>query len=139
MKIKRVEHIAVVVKDMAESARMLENVFGLKMEYEEQIKSTKLAMIPVGETYIELLQAAAPDSQVAQVLAEKGEGYYHICFEVEDIDGAVEELKAKNVKLLNDVPREGHGGSRIVFINPESTGNFLIELAQLPEGHGAHH
>jgi len=139
MKIKRVEHIAVVVKDMAESAKMLENVFGLKMEYEEQIKSTKLAMIPVGETYIELLQAAAPDSQVAQVLAEKGEGYYHICFEVEDIDGAVEELKAKNVKLLNDVPREGHGGSRIVFINPESTGNFLIELAQLPEGHGAHH
>ena len=139
MKIKRVEHIAVVVKDMAASARMLENVFGLKMEYEEQIKSTKLAMIPVGETYIELLQAAAPDSQVAQVLAEKGEGYYHICFEVEDIDDAVEELKAKNVKLLNDVPREGHGGSRIVFINPESTGNFLIELAQLPEGHGAHH
>ena len=139
MKIKRVEHIAVVVKDMAQTGAMLENIFGLKMEYEEQIKSTKLAMFPVGETYIELLQAAAPDSQVAQVLAEKGEGYYHICFEVEDIDGAVEELKAKNVKLLNDVPREGHGGSRIVFINPESTGNFLIELAQLPEGHGAHH
>jgi len=139
MKIKRVEHIAVVVKDMAQTGAMLENIFGLKMEYEEQIKSTKLAMFPVGETYIELLQAAAPDSQVAQVLAEKGEGYYHICFEVEDIDGAVEELKAKNVKLLNDVPREGHGGSRIVFINPESTGNFLIELAQLPEGHGVHH
>ena len=135
MKIKRVEHIAVVVKDMAQTGAMLENIFGLKMEYEEQIKSTKLAMFPVGETYIELLQAAAPDSQVAQVLAEKGEGYYHICFEVEDIDGAVEELKAKNVKLLNDVPREGHGGSRIVFINPESTGNFLIELAELAPGH----
>jgi len=139
MKIKRVEHIAIVVKNMAESAKMLEDVFGLKMEYEEQINTTKLGMFPVGETYIELLQAVAPDSQVAKVLAEKGEGYYHICFEVEDIDGAVVELKEKNVKLLNDVPREGHGGSRIVFINPESTGNFLIELAQLPEGHGAHH
>ncbi len=139
MKIKRIEHIAVVVKDMAQSAKMLDDIFGLKMEYEEQIKSTKLAMIPVGETYIELLQAAAPDSQVAQVLAEKGEGYYHICLEVDDIDGAVAELKAKNVKLLNDVPRDGHGGSRIVFINPESTGDFLIELAELPEGHGAHH
>ncbi|MSO90353.1 MAG: methylmalonyl-CoA epimerase [Acetobacteraceae bacterium] len=135
MKIKRVEHIAVVVKDMAQTGAMLENIFGLKMEYEEQIKSTKLAMFPVGETYIELLQAAAPDSQVAQVLAEKGEGYYHICFEVDDIDGAVAELKAKSVKLLNDVPREGHGGSRIVFINPESTGNFLIELAELALGH----
>lgn len=138
MKIKRVEHIAVVVKDMAKTAAMLENVFGLKMEYEEQIKSTKLAMFPVGETYIELLQAAAPDSQVAQVLAEKGESYYHMCFEVDDIDAAVVELQAKGVKLLNDVPRDGHGGSRIVFINPESTGNILIELAQLAEGHGAH-
>ena len=58
MKIKRVEHIAIVVKSIAESTAMLENVFGLKLEYEEQIKSTKLAMFPVGETYIELLEAA---------------------------------------------------------------------------------
>jgi len=135
MKIKRVEHIAVVVKDMAKTGKMLEDIFGLKMEYEEQIKSTKLGMFPVGETYIELLQAAAPDSQVAQVLAEKGESYYHICFEVDDIDAAVVEMQGKGVKLLNDVPREGHGGSRIVFINPESTGNILIELAELAPGH----
>ncbi len=73
------------------------------------------------------------------MLAEKGEGYYHICFEVEDIDAAVAEMKTKNVKLLNEEPMGGHGGSRIVFLNPESTGNFLIELAHLPEGHGAHH
>lgn len=135
MKIKRVEHIAVVVKDMAKTGKMLEDIFGLKLEYEEQIKSTKLGMFPVGETYIELLQAAAPDSQVAQVLAEKGESYYHICFEVDDIDAAVTEMQGKGVKLLNDVPREGHGGSRIVFINPESTGNILIELAELAPGH----
>ena len=135
MKIKRVEHIAVVVKDMAKTGKMLEDIFGLKMEYEEQIKSTKLGMFPVGETYIELLQAAAPDSQVAQVLAEKGESYYHICFEVDDIDAAVVEMQGKGVKLLNDVPREGHGGSRIVFINHESTGNILIELAELAPGH----
>jgi methylmalonyl-CoA epimerase len=135
MKIKRVEHIAVVVKDKAKTGKMLEDIFGLKLEYEEQIKSTKLGMFPVGETYIELLQAAAPDSQVAQVLAEKGESYYHICFEVDDIDAAVVEMQGKGVKLLNDVPREGHGGSRIVFINPESTGNILIELAELAPGH----
>jgi methylmalonyl-CoA/ethylmalonyl-CoA epimerase len=138
MKIKRVEHIAVVVKDMGRSAKMLEDVFGLKMEYEEQIKSTKLAMFPVGETYIELLQAAAPDSQVTKWLAEHGESYYHICFEVEDIDGAVVELKGKGVKLLNEEPMGGHGGSRIVFINPDSTGGILIELAELAAGHGAH-
>ena len=59
MKIKRIEHVAVVVKDMAKTGKMLEDIFGLKLEYEEQIKSTKLGMFPVGETYIELLQAAA--------------------------------------------------------------------------------
>lgn len=138
MKIKRVEHIAVVVKDMGNSMKMLEDTFGLKLEYQEQIQSTKLAMFPVGETYIELLQGMAPDSVVAKWLADKGESLFHLCFEVEDIDSALVELKGKGVKLLDETPKPGHGGSRIAFINPESTGGILIELAELPAGHGAH-
>jgi methylmalonyl-CoA epimerase len=89
-------------------------------------------MLPVGETYIELLESKAPDSGVNQWIAEKGEGLFHICFEVEDIDGALEELKAKGVKLRDETPRIGHGGARIAFIDPASTGNLLIELAELP-------
>jgi len=135
MKIKRVEHVAIALRDMGPSKALLEQAFGLKMEYQEQIGATKLAMYPVGETYIELLQAVGPESGVAKWIAEKGESLFHLCFEVEDIDGALAELKQKGIKLLDQTPRSGHGGSRIAFLDPQSTGNILIELAELPAGH----
>jgi methylmalonyl-CoA epimerase len=138
MKIKRVEHVAIAVHDIQESKNMLEETFGLELELEEQIDSTKLAMYPVGETYLELLQTVEPGSRLADWLAEKGQSLFHICFEVEDIDDALDELRQKGVKLLNETPRLGHGGSRIVFLDPQSTGNILIELAELPESQSAH-
>jgi methylmalonyl-CoA/ethylmalonyl-CoA epimerase len=135
MKIKRIEHVAIAVKDMQGSMGMLEKLFGLQLEYQEQIGTTKLAMYPVGQTYVELLQSGAADNAVSKWIAEKGESIFHLCFEVEDIDGALDELRAKGVKLLDETPRTGHGGARIAFLNPESTGNILIELAELPAGH----
>ena len=117
---------------------LLQNTFGIPLEYEEQIGATRLAMLPVGETYIELLESKAPDSGVNQWIAEKGEGLFHICFEVEDIDGALAELKAKGVKLRDETPRIGHGGARIAFLDPASTGNVLIELAELRGMSGFH-
>lgn len=138
MKIKRVEHIAIAVNSLKQSMDILQNAFGIPLEYEEQIGATRLAMLPVGETYIELLESKAADSGINQWIAEKGEGLFHICFEVEDIDGALAELKSKGVKLRDETPRIGHGGARIAFIDPASTGNVLIELAELPAGHGAH-
>ena len=125
MKIKRVEHIAIGVESMTQSIDFMKDTFGIPLEYEEQIGQTRLAMLPVGETYIELLQGPRVP----------GPGLFHICFEVEDIDGALAELKAKGVKLRDETPRIGHGGSRIAFLDPASTGNVLIELAQLPAGH----
>ena len=136
MKIKRVEHIAIAVNALAPSIDLLRNTFGLTLEYEEQIGQTRLAMLPVGETYIELLEGKGADSGVTKWLAEKGPGLFHICFEVEDIDGALAELKAKGVKLRDETPRIGHGGARIAFLDPASTGNTLIELAELPASHG---
>ena len=138
MKIKRVEHIAIAVDSLDKSADLLRDAFGLGMEYEERIGKIRLAMLPVGETYLELLQGDGPDDSVTQWIAEKGTGLFHICFEVEDIDGALAELKAKGIKLQDETPRIGHGGARIAFLDPASTGNLLIELAELPAGHGAH-
>jgi len=136
MKIKRIEHIAIAVNDMDAHGKNLEAIFGLKQDYEERIGETRLAMYPIGETSLELLQAAGPSSKVGDWVAEHGESLFHLCFEVEDIDAALAELKAKGVKLRDETPRNGHGGSRIAFIDPESTGNILIELAELPaEGH----
>jgi methylmalonyl-CoA/ethylmalonyl-CoA epimerase len=133
MKIKRLEHVAIAVKDIDKSMAMLESVFGFKLDYREQVGTTKLAMYPVGETFIEFVQTVAPDSRIAKWIGEKGDSIYHLCFEVEDIDEALAELKQKGVALLDETPRTGHGGSRIAFLDPESTGNILIELAQLPD------
>jgi methylmalonyl-CoA/ethylmalonyl-CoA epimerase len=138
MKIKRVEHIAIAVDSLKQSIDLLKDTFGIPLEYEEQIGQTRLAMLPVGQTYIELLEGQGPESGVTKWMNEKGPGLFHICFEVEDIDGALAELKAKGVKLRDETPRTGHGGSRIAFLDPSSTGNVLIELAELPAGHGAH-
>ncbi len=135
MKIKRVEHVAIAVHDIQASKNMLEETFGFNLELEEQIGATKLAMYPVGETYLELLETEDADSNLANWLADKGQSLFHLCFEVEDIVGAVDELREKGVKLLNETPRPGHGGSQIVFLDPESTGNILIELAELPASH----
>ena len=135
MKIKRIEHVAVAVKNLQASMDLLTDTFGLKLEYEEQIGAIKLAMLPVGETYIELLDGVSRDSPIGQQIPEQGEGVFHICFEVDDIEAALAELKQKGVKLLDETPRGGHGGSRIAFIDPSATGNLLIELAELPAGH----
>jgi methylmalonyl-CoA epimerase len=135
MKIKRVEHIAIAVDSMKQSLDLMRNTFGLELDYEEQIGQTRLALLPVGQSYIELLEGQGPDSGVTKWIAEKGAGLFHICFEVDDIEAAISELKAKNVKLQSDTWRIGHGGSKIIFLDPSATGNVVIELAELAAGH----
>ncbi len=135
MKIKRVEHIAIAVDSMQRSLDLMRDTFGLDLEYQEQIGQTRLAMLPVGESYIELLEGHGPASGVTKWIAEKGTGLFHICFEVEDIEGAIAELKAKQVKLQSDTWRTGHAGSKIIFLEPSATGNVVIELAELAAGH----
>jgi methylmalonyl-CoA/ethylmalonyl-CoA epimerase len=130
MKIKRIEHVAIAVKDLEGSKKMLTDLFGLNLEYEEEINATRLAMFPVGESYLELLQSDDANSKTAKWIESKGQGLFHICLEVDDIVGALSELKSKGAKLLNEVPVIGHGNSKIAFIDPESTAGFLVELVQ---------
>jgi methylmalonyl-CoA/ethylmalonyl-CoA epimerase len=133
MKIKRIEHIAIAVKDMAQSRDVFEMKLGLSLEYEEYVPqyNTRLAMYPVGQTYIELLHSDDGSTETARWIEEHGEGLFHICLEVEDIEGALIELKQKGMKLIDEQPRVGHANSRIAFIDPKSTGNVLIELVEL--------
>jgi methylmalonyl-CoA/ethylmalonyl-CoA epimerase len=139
MKIKRIEHIAVAVENLEQIASLLGDKFGLDLEYTEDRPTTKIGMLPVGETYIELLQGTTPDSGASKWLKDKGQSLFHICFEVEDIDAALAELKAKGTPLLNDEPIIGHANCRIAFIDPKATGNLLFELAEMPkDGHAGH-
>jgi len=88
-------------------------------------------MYPVGQTYIELLESDGDNTETAHWIAEHGEGLFHICLEVENIDEALDELKRKGVKLIDEQSRIGHANSRIAFLDPKSTGNVLIELVEL--------
>jgi methylmalonyl-CoA epimerase len=134
MKIKRIEHIAIAVKSLAEGRELFESKLGLNREYEEFLPQydTRLAMFPVGQTYIELLESDRIDTETSRWIAEHGEGLFHICLEVDDIDGALNELRAKGIKLIDEHPRLGHANSRIAFLDPKSTNNVLIELVELP-------
>jgi len=133
MKIKRIEHIAIAVKSMAQFREIFEAKIGLNLEYEEYLPqyNTRLAMYPVGQTYIELLESDVKNTETARWIAEHGEGLFHICLEVEDIEEALDELKRKGVRLIDEQPRIGHANSRIAFIDPKSTGNVVIELVEL--------
>ena len=134
MKIKRIEHIAVAVKHLASMRDILENKLGLTLEYEENFPqyNPRIAMYPVGETYLEILESDKAGTEVSEWIDKHGESLFHICLEVDDIVGALAELKASGVKLIDEIPRIGHANARIAFLDPESTGHLLIELAELP-------
>ena len=135
MKIKRIEHVGVVVKDVESSRKLWEECFGIKLGAVEDNAVRRLALYPVGESMVELIAGTTPDSRHARMVAEGRGGLNHICFEVENIDEALAELKSKGIPLLDQVPRIGHAGCRIAFIDPSATENCLIELAQLPADH----
>jgi len=143
MKIKRIEHIAIAVKSMAAMRDIFENKLGIELEYEEDLPkyNTKLAMYPIGQTYLELLESDKPDTLTSKWIAERGEGLFHICLEVEDIDAAMTELRGKGVRFQQEEPMIGHGNCRVVFLDPKSAGGLVIELAEMPKdghGHGTH-
>jgi len=140
MKIKRIEHVGVVVRDVEASRRLWEDCFCIKLSGVEEFsdRPVKLALYPVGESMVELIAGTTPDSKHARMVAEGRGGINHLCFEVEDIDEALAELKAKGVPLLDQVPRIGHAGCRIAFLDPKATENCLIELAELPKQPARH-
>ena len=135
MKIKRIEHVGVVVRNLDASRKLWEDVFGIKLDKTEHTpgRPHKLALYPVGESMVELLAGIEPDSKFAKMCDEGKSGINHICFEVEDIDEALAELKSKGVPLIDEVPRIGHAGCRIAYLDPKGTEGCLIELAELPK------
>jgi methylmalonyl-CoA/ethylmalonyl-CoA epimerase len=137
MKIKRIEHVGVVVRDVDASRKLWEDCFGIPLGSTEANERRRLALYPIGESMVELIAGATPDSKHQRMVAEGKGGLNHICFEVEDIDEALRELKAKGIPLIDEIPRIGHAGCRIAFLDPSATEGCLIELAELPKG--AHH
>ncbi len=134
MKIKRIAHLGIAVKDLDAPTKLYTDNLGLKLKGEEVVASqnVKVSFIQVGESNLELLLPTQPDSPVGKFLESKGEGFHHLALEVEDINAAVEELKAAGVKMIDEKPREGAHGALVAFIHPKATYGLLVELCQYP-------
>ena len=132
MKIKRIAHLGIAVKDLDPAKLFYGKNLGLELKGEEVVETqkVKVSFIKVGESFLELLLPTAPDSAVAKFLENKGEGFHHLALEVEDIEAAVAELKAAGVRLIDEKPREGAHGSKVAFIHPKATFGLLVELVQ---------
>jgi methylmalonyl-CoA/ethylmalonyl-CoA epimerase len=125
----RLSHAAVLVRDLSAAVEKYESLFGAALvEQETLANGTDVAVVELGGLHLEFLSTRQPESKVAKLLDELGEGIHHLSFEVADLDAAMERLKASGVRLRDRVPRPGLHGRRIVFIEPEDTFGVLIEL-----------
>jgi len=125
----RLDHLGVAVKSIAEAKKFYETL-GLHIEHEETVEheQVKTAMLPLGETRIELLEPTAEDSVIGKYLNKRGEGLHHIAVQVADVDAAMAAMQTAGVRLVNEVVKVGAGGHRYFFVHPASTGGVLVEI-----------
>ena len=131
MKILRLDHIGIAVKNLDESIKFYE-MLGLKSTGKEEVTEQKVrvAFLPTGDSELELLESTAPDGPIARHIEKNGEGIQHVALRVDNIDAALAEMKEKGIRLIDEKPRYGAGGARIAFIHPKSTGGILLELSE---------
>ena len=132
MKIEKIDHLGIAVNSIEEGKNFWTDVLGLEFEGTETVEEQKVttAFFPVGESEVELLESTSPEGPVAKYIEKKGQGIQHIAFRVKDIDAALEELKEKGIRLIDETPRKGAGGAKIAFLHPKSTAGVLVELCQ---------
>lgn len=130
--VMKVDHIGVAVKSLDETLKFYQDVLGLKLQDTEVVEEqkVKVAFLPIGDTEVELLESTEEDGPIAKYIAKKGEGMQHIAFRVENIEEAIEDMKSKGVRMIDEKPRYGAGGAKIAFCHPKSTHGVLVELCQ---------
>ncbi|MCF6464569.1 methylmalonyl-CoA epimerase [Clostridium sp. Cult2] len=130
--VNKVDHIGIAVKNLDETLKFYEEVLGVKCVNKEVIEEqkVKVAFLPLGDTEVELLESTKEDGPIAKFIEKKGEGIQHIAYRVDDIEKAIEVLKEKGIRLIDEKPRYGAGGAKIAFLHPKSTFGVLIELCE---------
>ena len=131
----KIDHIGIATNGIDEAARFYLESLGLQIEHVEEVTSQKVrdAMLPLGESRLELLEPTSDDSPISKFLAKRGPGLHHIAVRVQDIRASLAELKEKGARLIDEEPRTGAGGCLVAFIHPSSTGGVLLELVEHPQ------
>lgn len=128
----KINHLGIATKGIDEALKFWEDALGLKNIHTEIVEEQKVrvAMLPIGESRVELLEPTSEDSPISKFLEKRGGGIHHIAVEVDDIQASLADLKAKGMRLIDETPRIGAEGCLIAFVHPGSTGGVLLELMQ---------
>ncbi len=131
-----IDHLGIAVKSLQQAKKFYQQL-GMQVMPEEVVDAEKvrLAMVPLGESRIELLEPTSEESPIAKFIAKRGEGLHHVSLRVDDINATVKNLKQQGVRLISEDVKIGAGGHMYVFVHPQSAGGVLLELVQeAPKG-----
>jgi methylmalonyl-CoA epimerase len=131
----RLDHIAIAVRSLEDALPFYTDALGLTCAGRETVaeQGVHLALLPLGESRLELLEPLSDDSPVGRFLTRRGEGVHHIAFRVDDLERALAELRARGIRLVDETPRCGAEGRKIAFLHPASAHGVLIELVEVPK------
>jgi methylmalonyl-CoA epimerase len=131
----RLDHIAIAVRSLEDALPFYTDALGLTCTGRETVaeQGVHLALLPLGESRLELLEPLSDDSPVGRFLTRRGEGVHHIAFRVDDLERALAELRARGIRLVDETPRCGAEGRKIAFLHPASAHGVLIELVEVPK------
>jgi methylmalonyl-CoA/ethylmalonyl-CoA epimerase len=129
---KKISHVAIAVKNLDDAVMRYTQVMGMTLKCTEEVadQKVKVAMLPLGESRIELVQPTSPDSPVQKFIDAKGEGIHHIAFEVDDLEASLNLLKYAGMQLIDQKPRIGAEGAKIAFVHPKALNGVLLELIE---------
>ena len=128
----KIDHIGIAVKSLAEAVKVYQDAIGLSVSGYDEVddQGVRVAMLSIGESRIELLEPTRADSPIEKFMSKRGEGIHHIAVRVDDIEEALERLKAAGARLIDSAPRRGAHDTRVAFIHPSSTHGVLLELVE---------
>lgn len=130
----KIDHIGIAVGSLDEALTFFSDALGLECAGREMVaeQGVRVALLPIGESRLELLEPIREDSPVGRFLRKRGEGIHHICLTVDNIEVALADLRARNIRLVDETPRCGAEGRKIAFLHPASSHGVLIELVEMP-------
>lgn len=128
----KIDHLGVAVRSLDDALELYRDGLGLEVSHRGVVEqeAVEVAMLPAGDSRIELLEPTKPDSAVGRYLEKRGEGLHHIAMEVDDLEAAVERLRAQGRRLVTETIQVGAEGYRYVFVHPVSAGGVLLELIE---------
>ena len=131
----KIDHLGIAVRSISDSLGFYREALGLELSGTETVEDqgVNIALLPAGQSRIELLEPLSDESPVGRFIARRGEGIHHICYEVDDLASKLDDLRSRGVRLLDGYPRRGAEGKLVAFLHPASTHGVLVELVEKQE------